>query len=177
MRIVGGTHSGRIFYPPKNLPVRPTTDFGKEALFNILANRIDFESLQALDLFCGTGSISYELASRGCSSVTAVDGDYSCCAFVRKTSDDFGFSGIKVIKNDVFRHLKSEKLSYDLVFADPPYDSRNTAELPEIIFGSGLLKPGGLLIIEHPKELGFEKNQFFFERRNYSKVNFSLFKR
>ncbi len=177
MRIVGGTHRGRTFYPPKNLPVRPTTDFGKEALFNILANRVAFESVHALDLFCGTGSISYELASRGCTAVTAVDEDYACCAFVKKTSDEFGLDGIKVIKNEVFRFLKNEKKQFDLIFADPPYEFRDTSKLPELIFGSDLLKPDGLLIIEHPAELNFEKETFFLEKRNYSKVNFSLLKK
>jgi 16S rRNA (guanine966-N2)-methyltransferase len=177
MRIVGGTHRGRSFYPPKNLPVRPTTDFGKEALFNILANRIDFEALVALDLFSGTGSIGYELVSRGCASVTAVDEDYSCCAYIKKMADEFGFPGIRVIKSEVFRFLKNEKRNFDLIFADPPYEFQKTAEIPQLILGSELLKPGGLLIIEHPKELGFEKGDFFLERRTYSKVNFSLFKK
>jgi 16S rRNA (guanine966-N2)-methyltransferase len=175
MRIISGTHKGRAFYPPKNLPVRPTTDFGKEALFNILNNRIDYETTKALDLFAGTGSISYELASRGCPAITAVDEDYNCCAFIKKTIEEFGFKGIPVIKNDVFRFLKSTKEQYDLIFADPPYELKETAEIPGLVFSGNLLKPNGILIVEHPKELSFETTERFLEQRNYSKVNFSIF--
>ena len=175
MRIISGTHKRQAFYPPKNLPVRPTTDFGKEALFNILNNRIDFESITALDLFSGTGSISYELASRGCPGITAVDADTNCCAFIKKTAGEFAFRTIHVIKNDVFRFLKSETKTYDLIFADPPYELKETAEIPGLIFSRDLLSPTGLLIVEHPKELSFETTEGFLEQRNYSKVNFSIF--
>ncbi len=175
MRIISGTHRGRAFFPPKNLPVRPTTDFGKEALFNVLNNRIVFEMVKALDLFSGTGSISYELASRGCTDITAVDEDYHCCSFIKKTSEEFNFGGIHVIKNEVFRFLKNADKPFDLIFADPPYELKRTGELPEIIFAAGLLKENGLLVVEHPKELNFENTAHFLEQRNYSKVNFSLF--
>jgi len=175
MRIISGTHKGRAFYPPKNLPVRPTTDFGKEALFNLLNNRIDFETTRALDLFSGTGSISYELASRGCADITAVDGNYNCTSFIKRTSEEFGFAGIRVIKNDVFKFLKNPGPPYDLIFADPPYEMKETIEIPGLIFSQNLVKPGGMLIVEHPKEISFEATEHFAEQRNYSKVNFSIF--
>lgn len=175
MRIISGTHKRQAFYPPKNLPVRPTTDFGKEALFNILNNRIDFEKVVALDLFSGTGSISYELASRGCLEITSVDADQNCCVFIKKTSEEFVFKSIRVIKSDVFKFLKTETKTYDLIFADPPYELKETAEIPGLIFNRNLLKPNGLLIVEHPKELSFETTERFLEQRNYSKVNFSIF--
>ena len=175
MRIISGTHRGRSFYPPQNLPVRPTTDFGKEALFNILNNRIDYETVKALDLFAGTGSISYELASRGCKEITAVDANFNCCAFIKKTVEEFKFTGLHVIKHDVFKFLKSATGKYDLIFADPPYELKETAEIPGLVFAGGMLNPGGILIVEHPKELSFKDNEYFIEQRNYSKVNFSLF--
>lgn len=175
MRIISGTHKRQAFYPPKNLPVRPTTDFGKEALFNILNNRVDFEAITALDLFSGTGSISYELASRGCKQITAVDADSNCYAFIKRTAGEFVFTGISVIKSDVFKFLKSESKAYDLIFADPPYELKETIDLPGLIFSRNLLKPNGLLIVEHPKELSFETTERFLEQRNYSKVNFSIF--
>jgi 16S rRNA (guanine966-N2)-methyltransferase len=175
MRIISGTHKGRSFHPPKKLPVRPTTDFGKEALFNILNNRIYYESIKALDLFSGTGSISYELASRGCKDITAVDEDFGCCNFIRKTSAEFTFQGIRVIKSDAFKFLKNSDKSYDLIFADPPFELKKSLEIPEIVFNSGILNSAGLLIIEHPKELRFEATAGFLEKRNYSKINFSLF--
>ncbi|MCC6690855.1 MAG: RsmD family RNA methyltransferase [Bacteroidia bacterium] len=175
MRIIGGTHKGRAFHPPKNLPVRPTTDFGKEALFNILTTRINFEQTKALDLFAGTGSISYELASRGCSEITAVDADYGCCSFVKKKATELAFKGIKVIKQNVFRFLKNTTEHFDLIFADPPFGMKETVEIPTIVFANKLLNPNGILIIEHPAEISFEKTGRFVEQRKYSKLHFSIF--
>ena len=116
MRIISGTHKGRAFHPPKNLPVRPTTDFGKEALFNILTNRIDFSSTKALDLFSGTGSMSYELASRGCEDILCVDSSFYCYSFIKKTAEEFGFKGIHAIKNDVYKFLKNASAEFTLIF-------------------------------------------------------------
>jgi 16S rRNA (guanine966-N2)-methyltransferase len=176
MRIISGTHKGRAFHPPKNLPVRPTTDFGKEALFNVLSNRIDFGTIRALDLFGGTGSISYELASRGCMDITTVDVNYNCCSFIKKTAAEFGFAGIRVIKQEVFKFLKQQSGSYDLIFADPPYEMPETVEIPELVFKGNFLKPDGLFILEHSDRLSFEGSPYFPEQRNYSKVNFSIFR-
>lgn len=175
MRIISGTHKGRAFHPPKNLPVRPTTDFGKEALFNVLNNRVNFESLKALDLFSGTGSISYELASRGCADITAVDASYNCCAFIKRMTGEFDFKAIRVMQSEVLKFLKSTRHEYDLIFADPPYEMKETHEIPGLVFSNNLLKVNGLLIVEHPKELSFEGTERFLEQRNYSKVNFSIF--
>src|SRR4051812_11962941 len=130
MRIISGTHKGRAFHPPKNLPVRPTTDFGKEALFNMLNNRIEFKDVKALDLFSGTGSISYELASRGCTDITSVDASYNCCAFIKKTTQKFDFKFIRVVKSEVFKFLKGVSVEFDFIFADPPYELKETNEIP-----------------------------------------------
>lgn len=176
MRIISGSHKGRAFYPPKNLPVRPTTDFGKEALFNVLNNRIAFGNIRALDLFSGTGNISYELASRGCDDVTAIDINYNCCSYIKKIAEEFGFAGIRVIKSDVFKFLKYPSGEYDLIFADPPYEMKETSEIPDLIFNGNFLKPEGLLILEHPDGLSFAGTAHFVEHRNYSKVNFSIFR-
>lgn len=176
MRIISGTHKGRSFFPPSKLPVRPTTDFGKESLFNILGNRVNFEELIALDLFSGTGNISYELASRGCADIIAVDGNYNCCEFIKKTATDFGFDKIKVIKQDALAFLKAHTKQYDIIFADPPYDFDKTDLIPQLVFENKLLTEGGMLIVEHPKEKAFNHLARFLEQRNYSKVNFSIFK-
>lgn len=175
MRIISGSHKGRAFHPPKNLPVRPTTDFGKEALFNILNSRLAFETTNALDLFCGTGSIGYELVSRGCPSVTAVDSNFGCCTYTKKMAKEFGFENIQVIKSDVFKFLNTTHQQYDFIFADPPYSLQETIKLPDLIFNKNLLCANGILIVEHPKELNFASTERFLEQRNYSKVNFSIF--
>ncbi len=175
MRIISGSHKGRAFHPPKNLPVRPTTDFGKEALFNILNNRLAFETTSALDLFCGTGSIGYELASRGCPSVIAVDSNFGCCTYAKKMAEEFGFKNIQVIKSDVFKFINTTHQQFDFIFADPPYSMQETIELPDLIFNKNLLCANGILIVEHPRELSFTSTERFLEQRNYSKVNFSIF--
>jgi 16S rRNA (guanine966-N2)-methyltransferase len=175
MRIVSGTHKGRQIHPPTNLPVRPTTDFAKESLFNILVNRIDFESTAVLDLFAGTGSISLEFASRGCPSVTSVDLNFRCAEFIKKVSDEMKFTTIRAVKANVFGFLGFCKVKYDLIFADPPYDMQNTSTIPDIVFEKELLNKEGILIIEHSRDLDFSKHPKFSEHRNYGKVNFSFF--
>ncbi len=178
MRIISGTHKGRVIHPPKNLPVRPTTDFAKESLFNILNNHIDFEGLKLLDLFCGTGSISFEFASRGSTSITSVDENYQCCEFIKKTSFDFKIENIKTIKSDVFGFLKKNLNSYDIIFADPPYiiELSKLELIHELVFSKNFLKPGGLLIIEHSQQCDLSKLSHFSEHRKYGNVNFSFFK-
>jgi 16S rRNA (guanine966-N2)-methyltransferase len=176
IRIISGTHKGRRILAPSNLPVRPTTDFAKEALFNILNTRIDYESTRALDIFSGTGNISYELASRGCPKINAVDSDFRCVKFIRETALKFEFKTIDPAKADVFSWLEQTPGSWDLIFADPPFDQvKTTATLPGIIFRRNLLKPGGLLIIEHADRQPFTETERLLECRAYGKVNFSIF--
>ena len=175
MRIVSGTHRGRVIHPPKNLPVRPTTDFAKESLFNILNNHFELDGLKILDLFCGSGNMSYEFASRGCDDITSVDNNYSCCEFVKKTSAVFKMEQIKVIKSDVFAFLKRVSDTYHIIFCDPPYDLKNFELLPELVYGNNLLKSQGWLIIEHGPETDLSKIEHFCEHRKYGNVNFSMF--
>lgn len=175
MRIVSGTHKSRIIRPPSNLPVRPTTDIAKEGLFNILTNRIDFDAIDVLDLFSGTGSISYEFASRGAGQITSVDIEKRCVDFIRKASEEFGFRNIRTVRNDVFSFLKICHVKYDLIFADPPYEMKNVELLPDLVFDKNLLKDNGLFILEHTGTHAFSKHSNFKELRKYGKVNFSFF--
>ncbi len=175
MRIISGSQKGRRIYAPVNLPVRPTTDMAKESLFNILNNLIDFEDLSVLDLFAGTGSISFEFASRGAAIVTAVDSNFRCVDFIKKTAAKYNLSAIRVVKADVFKMLKKPFDSYDLVFSDAPYDISETSDLPDLIFVNGWVKKNARLIIEHSKALDFSKHPYFEQKRNYGRVNFSFF--
>jgi 16S rRNA (guanine966-N2)-methyltransferase len=175
MRIISGKFKGRKINPPNNLPVRPTTDFAKEGLFNFLNNNIDFEGLKLLDLFSGTGNISLEFASRGATDITTVDAEFKCAAFLRKMAAELKIENIKVINQDVFRYLGFCKEKFDLIFADPPYDLNNAELLPKIIFEADLLEEDGIFILEHPDERNFENHPNFVEQRVYGKVNFSFF--
>jgi 16S rRNA (guanine966-N2)-methyltransferase len=178
MRIISGTHKGRIIHPPHNLPVRPTTDFAKESLFNILNNHIDFEGLKVLDLFCGTGNISYEFASRGAADVNSIDDSYPCCEFVKKTIAAFKMEQVRVIKSDVFSFLKKTANTYDIIFADPPYEMEleKFESIHQLVFEKELLKPQGYLIIEHGERTDLSKHEHFTEHRKYGNVNFSFFR-
>lgn len=175
MRIIGGSQKGRRIKAPNNLPVRPTTDMAKESLFNILNNLIDFEDLTVLDLFAGTGSISFEFASRGAQLVTAVDYNYKCVDFIKKTAKDYNLSNVKATRADVLRLLKKPYDSFDLIFSDAPYDLKEITELPDLIFTNGWLKKNARLIIEHSKAADFSKHPCFDQKRQYGKVNFSFF--
>jgi len=174
LRIISGTHKSRTIHTPKNLPVRPTTDFAKESLFNILGNHFDFNGLKALDLFCGTGNITYEFASRGCTDITAIESNYHCYSFVKKTSAEFGFKGIKAIKSNVFFFLKTCTGKFDVIFADPPYEMEGIEKIPELVFEKQLLGKGGWLVIEHSAKKTFT-SEYLVQKRNYGKVNFSIF--
>ena len=176
MRIVSGTHKSRPLHLPSNLPVRPTTDFAKESLFNIVNNKFDFNDISVLDLFSGTGSISYEFASRGAKDITSVEIEQRCCKFINSTAVSFGFSNIRTIKADVFAFLGFCKIQYDIIFADPPYNMKNITELPDLVFKNNLLKSEGLFILEHSRYLNFTAHPAFSEHRNYGKVNFSFFR-
>lgn len=175
MRIIGGNQKGRRINPPINLPVRPTTDMAKESLFNILNDLIDFEELTVLDLFAGTGSISFEFASRGAQMVAAVDNNYRCVEFIKKTAKDYHLTTIRAIKADVFKLLKNQFDSFDLIFSDAPYEIKETTEIPDLIFLNGWLKKNARLIIEHSKAVDFSKHPSFEQKRQYGKVNFSFF--
>ncbi len=174
MRIIGGTHKGRVIKTPRDLPVRPTTDFAKEALFNILQNRFDLANCTVLDLFSGTGHISFEFASRGAQGVVCVDKSSKCLSFIKSTAEAFGFQ-LSLVRDDVFDFLKHHKSSYDVIFADPPYDLKNIEEIHHLVMTNSLLKAGAWLIIEHGEKTSLTQLQHFKEQRRYGGVNFSIF--
>lgn len=175
MRIVGGKYKGRRITPPYGLKARPTTDFAKEALFNILANRIDFESVTVLDLFSGTGSISFEFASRGAEMVHLVEKESKQISAIRSVINHIGIPNIITFHADTRVFLKACDYMYDIVFADPPYDLPWLKELPGMVLSSGVLKDNGFFILEHPKKMSFGDQEGFFEHRSYGSVNFSFF--
>lgn len=175
MRIISGRYKRRIISPPKNLPVRPTTDMAKESLFNILGNYIDFSEKTALDLFAGTGNISYEFVSRGCGSVTSVDEDFGCIKFINKTAQKLEMKELQIVKQDVFRFLSNSKRKYDIIFADPPYKLDNIESISKLVLDNNLLNPDGWLILEHSRDLDLSASKNFYEHRKYGKVNFSFF--
>jgi len=176
LRIIGGTHRGRRIEPPSNFKARPTTDFAREGLFNILNNRIDFDELIVLDLFSGTGSISYEFASRGAAQIHLIDKDPKHIAGIKRIINEIGFENIRPIHIDVKAYLKTCSIKYDVVFADPPYDLSWLKELPDIVTKSGVIKDDGFFILEHPRALSFSNHELFFDHRNYGGVNFSFFR-
>ncbi len=175
MRIIHGEHSGRRIHIPKNLRARPTTDQARESLFNILYNRVEFSELKVLDLFAGTGSISYEFASLGCPDIVSIDNDRFHVAAIQKNCDDVGLSAIRAIKSDVFKYIKYPGRKFDLIFADPPYDLKDLSEIPDKILNSGCLLPEGLLILEHGPSNSFTEHTAWQETRKYGKVHFSFF--
>jgi len=177
MRIISGTHKGRPVNPPSNLPVRPTTDFAKEGLFNIIQNHFDLEDVKnVLDLFAGTGSISFEFASRQCHHITSIDLNFKCVEFIKQTSLKFGFSNLKAFRSEAFNFLQLCRTSYDIIFADAPYDmGEKICSIPDIIFEKKILNQGGWLIVEHSRHLDFSKHPYFLQHRNYGNVNFSIF--
>ena len=176
MRIVSGKNKGKRIVPPKNFKARPTTDFAKESLFNILANNYNFENIIALDLFSGTGGITYELASRGCPDVTSIELNPVHQGFIRKTIDELGYRNqVQSLKQNAFVFLKGCNQQFDLIFADPPYDMEGIETLIDIIFEKELLTNEGWFILEHSKSRDFSNSPFFIERRSYGSVNFSIF--
>ncbi|MEM7382261.1 MAG: RsmD family RNA methyltransferase [Bacteroidota bacterium] len=176
MRIISGKYKGKRILAPRELPVRPTTDMAKEALFNILNNSYYFEDLKVLDLFSGTGNIAYEFASRGCGEIYSVDQDYRCIKFIAKTSKDLDLN-LKTIKSDVFKLLKKTKVKFDIIFADPPYrfELQDFAKIPELVFSRDLLLPEGSLIIEHSKHTELSGLEHFTNSRKYGGSVFSFF--
>ncbi|MCU4156895.1 RsmD family RNA methyltransferase [Carboxylicivirga sp. A043] len=176
MRIISGLLKGRRFSPPKSFSARPTTDIARESLFNVLNNRVDFEDLSVLDLFGGTGSISYEFASRGCEAITTVELNYKHFSFIKSMIKEFQLdNSISVIKADVFKYLKKCSFKYDLVFADPPFDLKDFETIPDRFFENNLLKEDGVFILEHSDKKSFDNHPRFSEVKKYGKVHFSFF--
>lgn len=175
MRIIGGIHKGKNITAPNHLPVRPTTDFAKEALFNILNNRMDIEGTQVLDLFSGTGNISLEFASREAKQVVSVDMHFACVKFLKSIATQLNLHQIISEKADVFKFLKQHHGQYDIVFADPPYDLPNIPEIHQFVFEQQLLNEEGILIIEHGPKTKLDHLAYFREHRKYGNVNFSFF--
>ena len=177
MRIIGGKFKSRRFNPPaKNWPTRPTTDYAKEGLFNILQNRIDFEDTVMLDLFGGTGSHCYEFISRGCKDATYVDKFGGCIAFVRKTSLELDIvQYLKIVKMDVFKFIESTPRTYDYIFAGPPYPLPTLNTIPDVIFSNAILKVDGLFVLEHNPNHDFTAHPHYVEQRSYGTTIFSFF--
>lgn len=177
MRIIRGKYGRRRFDVPKNITARPTTDFARENLFNVLENLEELEGKKTLDLFAGTGAISLEFLSRGCSSVTAVEKARVQTSFLKSLQSTLHDPAFHIVHADVFRFIATDTESYDIVFADPPYALPWFAEVPERVLASQLVKPGGLFILEHGKDYDFSQHPYFFQHRAYGSVNFSMFRR
>ncbi len=175
MRIITGKYKGRHFEIPRTFKARPTTDFAKENIFNVLLQYVDFEEATALDLFSGTGSISLELISRGCQQVISVEMDRDHHRFIQDCLKKLDTKVCIPIRGDVFRFLKSCRQQYDFIFADPPYALQELPQLPDIIVQKQLLKPDGIFVLEHGKTYDFSSHSHFLEHRSYGSVNFSLF--
>lgn len=176
MRIITGLYKGRHFDIPRTFKARPTTDFAKENIFNVLNSYMDFEDETALDLFSGTGSISLELLSRGCQQVVSVEANRDHANFIRQCMQKLGTEKHVLIRGDVFRFLKSCHQQFDFIFADPPYALKELPTIPDLVFEYDLLKPDGVFVFEHGKQNDFSENKCFVEHRAYGSVNFSLFK-
>ncbi len=178
MRIISGRHKGKRIHAPKQLSARPTTDMAKEALFNILNNHFYIDQCSVLDLYAGTGNISYEFASRGAPQITAVELDSRAVSFISKTSKNLDFP-IEVFKSDVFSYLRKTPRHFDIIFADPPYDmaSEDFAKIPAIVFERELLAEGGVLVVEHSKHLDMSTLDHFDEARRYGGSVFSFFRK
>ncbi|MCX6333395.1 MAG: RsmD family RNA methyltransferase [Bacteroidia bacterium] len=176
MRIISGKYKGRRIIPPRGFKARPTTDFAREGLFNILNNRVNYEEISVLDLFSGTGSISYEFASRGAKEVHLVEKDVRHITGIRHIINDMGFTNIRPIHIDVKAFLKTCSVKYDIVFADPPYELAWLSDIPDLVIDSGVIKEDGFFILEHPRDMSFSVHKYFFEHRNYGGVNFSFFR-
>lgn len=176
MRIIGGTAGGRRFTPPASMPhTRPTTDIAKEGLFNIIENNLEIEGLKTLDLFGGTGSISYELASRGAADLTLVEKDPRMFAFIQQHIQQFGFGNIQAVKMDVFAFIRQCNNDYNFIFAGPPYALGTIDDLPVEIFRYALLQPGGWFVLEHTPRNNYEGFPYFKTSRNYGTTVFSIF--
>lgn len=177
MRIIRGKYGRRRFDVPTNITARPTTDFARENIFNVMENLVDFEEgPTALDLFAGTGAITFEFLSRGCSHVTAVEKAATQYNFIRRVAGILGVDNLTLLRTDALRFITAAPQSYDIVFADPPYDLPGFGDIPQAVLDSRLLKEGSLFIIEHSKKYDFSTLLHFLEHRAYGSVNFSIFR-
>jgi len=178
MRIIGGALGGRRIHPPSDMPyTRPTTDLAKEGLFNILQHQFTIEGAKTLDLFGGTGSISYELASRGAAELTVVEKDSTMFNFIKKTIGVLGLDNVKLVRSDVFKYIESSKEQFDFIFAGPPYALKNIDELPRLVYEKELLKPAGWFVLEHTPRNNYQGWPLFAAERNYGTTIFSFFVR
>ncbi len=175
MRIIGGRYRGKSINPPTNFRARPTTDFAKEALFNIIYNSFNFENIDVLDLFSGTGSISYEFCSRGVKSLVAVESNFQNAGFIEKQFNNMGFEQAKIVKSDVFRYINTCKNKYDIVFADPPYKLDKIENIYHSVFNANILSDTSFLIIEHSHINDFSDFEHFLMEKKYGNVHFSFF--
>ena len=176
MRIIAGEYGGRKFNPPSKMPyTRPTTDIAKEGLFNVLQHQLDMEGMKTLDLFGGTGNISYELASRGAEDLTLVEKDNNMFAFIKKTIEQLNIPGIKPVKMDVFKYIQQCTEQYDFIFAGPPYALTTIDELPKLIIEKKLLKPGGIFVLEHTPRNDYKTFEGYKMEKNYGTTIFSFF--
>lgn len=176
MRIITGQYKGRHFDVPRTFKARPTTDFAKENIFNVINGYIDLDGSTALDLFAGTGSISLEMLSRGCTPVVSIEADRDHAAFIRQCMQKLAVTDNVLIRGDVFRFIKSCRQQFDFIFADPPYALAELPSIPALVFERGLLKPGGIFVFEHGKKNDFSADPHFVEHRAYGSVNFSIFR-
>lgn len=175
MRIISGRYRKKQIFPPSNFNARPTTDVAKEALFNLIGHNFDIESCDVLDLFSGTGNISYEFASRGCKLIESVETRYQHYQFIKRTKEELQFHQMQVIKANAFTYLKNTSKDYDIIFADPPYNLKQIELLPELVFAHQRLRKEGWFILEHDANQSFNSHVHFIEMRQYSKVHFSIF--
>ena len=176
MRIIRGKYGRRRFDVPGNITARPTTDFARENIFNVIENLIDIEGIDALDLFAGTGAVTFELLSRGAASVTAVEKASTQFRFIDKVAAMLHEENLRLVRGDVFRFIASTGSTFDFIFADPPYDHPRFAEIPRLVLDSSMLRPGALFIIEHSRNHDFSSLPHFLEHRTYGSVNFALFR-
>jgi len=175
MRIISGKYKSRRFDVPKNFRARPTTDFAKENIFNVVGNLMEWEGTSVLDLFAGTGSISFELISRGCREVVCVENDTVHYAFIKKVKDELKTDQLLTVRTDALKYITSVNRTFDFIFADPPYTLKELPQIPESILSHHLLNPNGIFVMEHPKEHDFSRLPGFSQRRVYGAVNFSIF--
>ena len=175
MRIIRGKYGRRRFTVPTNITARPTTDFARENIFNVLENMLDMEGLNVLDLFAGTGAISFEFLSRGASHVTSVEKSATQYRFIRSVLAQLGDKNMTVIRGDALRFIDATTATFDLIFADPPYAMPGFAEIPNKILNSRMVKPSTTVVVEHSKDHDFSALPGFQSRRTYGSVNFSIF--
>lgn len=176
MRIIRGKYGRRRFDVPSNITARPTTDFARENIFNVLENLVDFEGARALDLFAGTGAISFEFLSRGCAEVVSVERAAVQSAFIKKVARELGDDNLRLVRGDALKFIATCSAGFDIIFADPPYDMKDFGTVPATVLASGMLAEGGLFIIEHSAKHDFSNLPGYIDHRAYGSVNFTIFR-